>query len=311
MPRKSKRNSNKYNKYNKRRRRRNNKYSSRMNVPVLSRKPITMGYGTTKVNVTSQQSLAVNGTTTVLISNILANSSEFNLRISEFMYFKINYVKIIIMPSLVEMSGAGQFLYINFNWVNNNDLSADQIKNSDNTKIVSAIQLSPKVLTYIPPNIMFNGGSVYNPKCFMSTQATNYPGFIHFYNMIQNKVIRIEVNVIFRGARDFDIPTTVNNLNNLLKRREEEIKEEEKEGKEEEIKEEKLNEIVKEEEEFEIEKMDEEVEKLRKKMKKIMKRIKILEGEDQKIKEEIEKKENKKKEVEKEIEKELKEEDEL
>jgi hypothetical protein len=183
-----------------------------------------MGYGTTKVNITKMKITSSAGNiSTETLRELIMPSEEFVLKKYEFMYFKVNYVKIILFPSQPLVVNATEQLgndvpinranYIYFNWAKNDtNISTGQLVNSDNSKIVSCYLTRNKVFTFIPPNFTYNSssGSI-NPTSFTDTEFNDYPGFIKFlfYNTME---IRIEINITFRGSRDLNIDSLTSNL---------------------------------------------------------------------------------------------------
>jgi len=97
-------------------------------------------------------------------------------------------------------------------------MTAGQIADSDNCKVVPDYQTRNKVFTYIPPNVMVNG---YNPSAFHSTQVTPYQGTIYIATG-PARFLRVEINLIFRGSRDYSLPEIINRLQKLEFKKEEE-----------------------------------------------------------------------------------------
>lgn len=176
-----------------------------------------MGYGTTTINITKMKiSSSAGNISTETLRELIYPSEEFMLKKYEFMYFRVNYVKIILFPSQPLVVNATEQLgndipinranYIYFNWAKNDTtMSTGQLINSDNSKIVSTYQTRNKVYTFIPPNFTYNSSSgAINPTAFVDTEFTDFPGFIKFlfYNTVE---IRIEINVTFRGAKDANV----------------------------------------------------------------------------------------------------------
>jgi hypothetical protein len=205
--------------------RRNNKYNRNKNIPVISNKPITLGTGTATLNVTKSLSTdpqAQSLVTRLLVNDILSTSSEYVIKVSQYSYVKINYIKIITFPSL-RGQDVTNITYLYVNWVNDNDMTLKQIENSDNVKIIPVYQTRNKVYTFIPPNVMVGG---YNPRIFHSTQVTPYQGSIYFAAPLgEKKFYRIEINLIFRGARDYQLSEVIHSLNELKIKREKDDKE--------------------------------------------------------------------------------------
>jgi hypothetical protein len=186
-----------------------------------------MGYGTTTINITRMKITNSSGViSTEELRSLIYPSEEFTLKKYEFMYFRVNYVKIILFPSQPLVVSATEQLehdipinranYIYFNWAKDDTtITTHQLINSDNSKIVSTYLTRNKIFTFIPPNFTYNGtaGSI-NPTSFTNTEFTQFPGFIKFlfYNTME---IRIEINVTFRGSRDVNITELTKNLNKI------------------------------------------------------------------------------------------------
>jgi hypothetical protein len=238
-----------------RRRRRNNnnsRYSRYHNIPAISNKPITMGYGTTSVNITHMKTTTYDGNIqTETLKDIIYSSEEFMLKMNEFMYFRVNYVKILIFPSQPLVTAASEALgndipinrvnYIYFNWARNDtSITTTQLANSDNTKIISSYLARNKIYTFIPPNFTFNGlsGTV-NPTAFTNTQFNDYPGYIKFlfYNIMQ---LRIEVNITFRGSKDMNTSALIQSLKQMEITKKEQITLDKRNKSKQKVKEEKI-----------------------------------------------------------------------
>lgn len=168
-----------------------------------------MGVGTTTLNVTYNDVATTNGNVNQYSLSLITNSSnEFNLKRYEYMYFKVNYVKIMFFNNNSVTTGLN---YLLFNWANNHDYSGDQIIKSDNTKIISPYRTRSKVFTFIPPDMIVNAmGSTYSLKNFRTTAVISIPGWFYL-NVIEDTAFRVEINLIFRGSQDFSVGTKLNN----------------------------------------------------------------------------------------------------
>jgi len=198
------------------------KYNKNKNIPVISSKPIRLGAGTTNINITNYLANSTTGQRlTYLFSNIF-NTTEFTSKSSDYMYFRINYIKLIIFPNGTASNKINYFLV---NWVNDND--GEILNLSDNTKIVPSYLTRIKVFTFIPPNVTVNS---YKINDYMSTQVTPFIGCMHYY-LGEVMQCMVETNVTFRGSRDFSLTKMIENLNLITEEKEEEEVEEEKKDK--------------------------------------------------------------------------------
>jgi hypothetical protein len=184
---------------------RRNKYSQRLNVPVVSQKPITMGVGSTVINITSMKTATIEHVNSFLINNMIATSHEYTIKRNSYQYMKINYIKVIFSVSGINSDSMD---YLLINWVNDNDMSVDQIRNSDNVKQIPIYRPRNKIFTFIPPNTEVNG---INPSRYQSTQTTPYIGTIYLAGSF-GVSFRVEINISFRGSRDFDIANAIKEL---------------------------------------------------------------------------------------------------
>lgn len=190
--------------------RRYRRFNRKKTTPVYSSKPIRMGMGSTTINVSTALTTSSVNLGTVLFGDVLNDSTEFAVNIAHYMYFRINFVKAVCLPSNVPNTGAEPTVgYLLVNWVNDNDITRDQLIKSDNTKIFPMYSTNVKYYTWYPPNISISG---VNLKSFISTQSIPYLGTMHTY-CPGNKYVRIEINVSFRGARDFQINALIDKLN--------------------------------------------------------------------------------------------------
>lgn len=191
------------------RRNRNTKYSSRMRIPLTSQKPITMGFGTTTLNVSLKQTLSSYAVYQLSLSDLFYNSVEFSLLRNQFIYFKVNYVKIIWLPDnqvLDNKLSDGNMIYQYMAWVQNHSISDDELENGDNSKAVSMYRTKKYCYTFLPPkNIISNAyTSNMNVGGFNSTaQYRSFPGWLYVSYPTEEieQQLLIEVNVIFRGRQ--------------------------------------------------------------------------------------------------------------
>jgi hypothetical protein len=198
------------------------KYNRNKNIPVISSKPIRLGAGTASINITNFLGNSTTGQRFTYLFSSIFNTNEFTSKSSDYMYFKINFIKLIIFPNNVASNKINYFLV---NWVNDND--GEVLNLSDNTKIVPSYLTRIKVFTFIPPNVTVNS---YKINDYISTQVTPFIGCMHYY-LGDSMQCMVETNVTFRGSRDFNLGKMMEKLNLITEENEnkEDEKEEEKE----------------------------------------------------------------------------------
>jgi hypothetical protein len=214
------------------------------NIPVISSKPIRLGAGTANMNITNYLGTSTTGQRLTYLFQNIFSTTEFTSKASDYMYFKINFIKLIIFPN---NTGSNKINFFLVNWVNDND--GEVLNLSDNTKIVPSYLTRIKVFTFIPPNVTVNS---YKINDYISTQVTPFIGCMHYYlgDVLQ---CMVETNVTFRGSRDFNLGKMMENLNLITEEEKEEEnkrgkskkKEEEKKERREESKKEKRDESIK------------------------------------------------------------------
>lgn len=180
-----------------------------MRIPLTSQKPITMGYGTTTLNVSLKQTLSSYSVYQLSLSDLFYNSMEFSLLRNQFIYFKVNYVKVIWLPDNQQLDNKlsdGNMIYQYMAWVQNHSINDNELENGDNSKAVSMYRTKKYCFTFLPPkNIVSNAyTSNMNVGGFNSTaQYRSFPGWLYVSYPTEEieQQILVEVNVVFRGRQ--------------------------------------------------------------------------------------------------------------
>jgi len=170
---------------------------------------MTYGPGRTTARVTNYINFQTDSQVNGVIDHmaIVSNSEEFERHVTNFKYFRIIGVKVIVPQRQADTFSVPIPGRITYDWVSNVE---ENVLADDGGKEISNYQTGYRTYRFAPPNMIIQGqNGTYNYKNWNSTNyAVNLPGWLKISAAFSFNLV-VETYVEFRGNQTQVLPNVI------------------------------------------------------------------------------------------------------